>query len=275
MGSGEATRGAVIAGRESAGESADPTTGAGAPGASVVAAAMRAAALVAPLRRGPHPGLARAQVYDLLRELIVSLQLPPGERVSDAAWAEQLGVSRTPVREALLQLADEGLVYVVPQRGTFVARISVDAVREAQFVREALETAALKEAVAGLRDGDARRLRDNLAQQREAERDGDADRFYALDQEFHRALLDASGHPHVWRVAHRSRAHMDRVRRLSLPEPDVIPNLIDQHERIATFLLSGDGAAAEAALRDHLRLVAINLDAIVAQHPDHFEAQPA
>lgn len=223
------------------------------------------------VQRGPHGGLARNQVYDVLHGQIVSLALLPGERVSDAGLAAGLGVSRTPVREAVLQLADEGLLHVVPQAGTFVARIRVEAVREAQFVREALETAALARGVGNLSAADADRLRANLAVQRRAEADGDRDRFYRLDQEFHRIILDLSGHPRVWRIAQRIRAHMDRVRRLSLPEPEVVSNLIDQHEVIANHLMDGDGASADAALRDHVRLVASNLPRLIEQYPDYFE----
>jgi GntR family transcriptional regulator, rspAB operon transcriptional repressor len=228
-------------------------------------------ASVEPIQRGPHPGLARAQVYDVLREQIVSLRVPPGERVSDSAWAAKLGVSRTPVREAVLQLAEEGLIEIVPQHRTVVARISPTAVREAQFVREALETASLRIAVERLSTDAASRIKANLAEQRQADADGDADRFYALDQAFHRMLLDASGHPDLWRVAQHSRADMDRVRRLTLPEPHFITNLIDQHELIAQRLLAGDGPGAEDALREHLRLVAVNLPKLIEQHPDYFE----
>lgn len=227
-----------------------------------------------PIARGPHGGLARNQVYDLVRERIVSLELLPGARVSDAAIATELGVSRTPVREAVLQLEDEGLLRVVPQLGTFVARISVEAVHDAQFVREALETAALGRAVGRVTAADAERIKDNITAQRRAEVAGDNDRFYRLDQDFHRILMEVSGHARVWRIAQRIRAHMDRVRRLSLPEPSVISNLIDQHEVIATGLVDGDGEKAEAMLRDHVRLVAVNLPRLIEQYPDYFEQTP-
>jgi DNA-binding GntR family transcriptional regulator len=229
-------------------------------------------AQVQPIRRGPHPGLARAQVYDVLREEIVSLRLPPGARVSDSEWAGQLGVSRTPVREAVLQLADEGLIDIVPQHRTVVARISPTAVQEAQFVREALETAALRVAVERVRPEDEERFRANLTEQRAAQAAGDLDRFYQHDQAFHRLILDMSRHPDLWRIAVRSRAQMDRARRLTLPDPKVIPHLIEQHQTIAERLLAGDRDGAEAALRTHLRLVAVNLPRLIEQHPGYFDA---
>lgn len=210
----------------------------------------------------------------MLREQIVSLALPPGSRVSDAGLAAELGFSRTPVREAVLQLADEGLLRVQPQSGTFVARISVAAVGDAQFVREALEVAALSTALGRLTGADAERLTANLADQRRAEAASDVDAFYALDQAFHRIIMDLSGHPDVWQIAQRSRAHMDRVRRLSLPEPAVVSALIDQHESIATQLIAGEGPAAEAVLRDHVRLVVGDLPRLMRKYPDYFEETP-
>jgi GntR family transcriptional regulator, rspAB operon transcriptional repressor len=224
-----------------------------------------------PATRRSNGRLARSQAYEVLRDDIVSLRLPPGARVSDAETAEQLGVSRTPVREAILQLADEGLIDVVPQAGTYVSRIVVGAVRDAQFIREALELAALRRALENIRPADADRIRSNIAEQRRAESDGDDDRFYALDQEFHRIIIELSGHPEVWRITHRTRAHMDRVRRLSLPDPSVISMLVDQHDHIATTLADGRGDEAETALRDHVRLVIAELPQLISRYPDYFE----
>lgn len=229
-----------------------------------------------PLRRGPHPSSARAQTYDQLRDSIVSLALEPGERVSDLAWANDLGVSRTPVREALLQLNDEGLVDVIPQRGTFVAPISVAAVREAQFIREALEVAAVQVAVERIGDAQFATLAANLAGQRAAEIDHDVERFYELDQAFHRQIIDATGFQSVWRLADRSRAHLNRVRRLSLPHPTLIGQLVRDHREIVEALRGREGERAEAAMRDHLRLVLHNLPELVRLHPDFFvdEGEP-
>src|SRR4051794_28732563 len=181
-----------------------------------------------PMPRGRHPSSARAQAYDRLREAIVTLRLKPGERIADGRLAQELGVSRTPVREAILQLADEGLVDVVPQHGTFVAPISLEAVREAQFVREALEVAALREVVERVTDTQLAELDTSLAAQAEAESTHDAARFYTLDEAFHRRLMEISSFPGVWRIAARSRAHLNRVRILSLPGPEVIAELVAQ-----------------------------------------------
>src|SRR5881392_3471372 len=110
----------------------------------------------------------RARVHALLRARITSLELPPGAPLSENELAAELDVSRTPVREALILLGEESLVDIFPMLGTFVSRISVDAVLEAQFMREALELAALREAVKRADDTDIAALRANLDAQRAA-----------------------------------------------------------------------------------------------------------
>ena len=121
------------------------------------------------------------QVYAALRAAIVSAELEPGRRLSENELADLLGVSRTPVREALARLRDERLVAIVPQLGTFVTLISPAAVEDAAFVREALECAAIRRATERIVDGGLSDLQANLAAQERAEEQGDTDAFDALD----------------------------------------------------------------------------------------------
>ncbi len=172
------------------------------------------------------------QVYAALRAAIVSAELEPGRRLSENELAELLGVSRTPVREALARLRDERLVAIVPQLGTFVTLISPAAVEDAAFVREALECAAIRRAVE--RVGDASdaalaALQANLAAQERAEQTADADAFDALDDALHRLLAELSGHEIAWSLARRANGHLDRVRGLSLPEPGYLGEMVAEH----------------------------------------------
>jgi DNA-binding GntR family transcriptional regulator len=226
---------------------------------------------VQPIQRGGVASSAREQTYAALRNAIVDLRLTPGARLSDVDVAAELKVSRTPVREALLRLADDGLVDVLPQAGTFVARISITAVREAQFVREALEVASLAGATVPLARDQHEALHASLAGQREAAAANNGEAFYDLDQSFHRTLIGLSGFPGVWRVADRSRAHLNRVRRLSLPETTPLTELVDAHAAILQHLDDGERDAAVRELRRHLRLVLENLPPLVQRHPDFFD----
>src|SRR6476646_110897 len=211
------------------------------------------ARMTEPINRRRGARTTRVEVYDRLRASIISLQRTPGQRLSEAELARDLGVSRTPVREAIIQLRADGLVEVTPQLGSFVSKISLRNVREAQFAREALECAAVRVAAERIDDEAAARLLKNISLQREAQTSGDLEEFYRLDEAFHRELVATSGYPGISELLDRSRAHLNRVRRLSLPVPDVIEELIDQHSAVLEGLEHGDADRAEAALRHHRR----------------------
>ncbi|HLX18939.1 MAG TPA: FCD domain-containing protein [Gaiellaceae bacterium] len=221
-------------------------------------------------RRRASRTTTRVEVYDTLRASIVSLQRAPGQRLSEAELARDLGVSRTPVREAIIQLRADGLVEVTPQRGSFVSKISLRNVREAQFAREALECAAVRVAVDRIDDAAGERLRENISLQRAAQDSADLEQFYRLDEAFHRELVETSGYSGISELLDRSRAHLNRVRRLSLPVPDVIEELIDQHSAVVEAIERRDADAAEAALRHHLRGVYRVLEPLRDAHPDYF-----
>lgn len=212
----------------------------------------------------------RAQVYAMIQEEIVALEFKPGQPLSEKELAVRYGVSRTPAREALLQLADEGLVEIYPQTGTFVSRISVHGVMEAQFIREALECTALRRAIDRFTAADIKRAETNLERQRAAHAAQDIATFYILDEAFHQALVERSGFPGVWRVAQRAKVHLNRARRLSLPGISTIGELIDQHTGILARLKAGDGAGAEVALAQHLRMVLADLPALQERYGDYF-----
>jgi len=217
--------------------------------------------------RGRKASTARTLVHRVLRERIVSLDLAPGAAVSEGDLAAELGVSRTPVRESLILLAEEGLIHVYPQLGSFVARIDVQQVRDAQFIREAVELAALHAAAARATPADVAALRALIAAQRKA----DATTFFTLDDDFHRSLMAAAGHESAWRIVGSAKGHLDRVRRLSLPIPNTIERLIDEHTDVVDHLEAGREPAAVAALQRHLRGVFDDLDTIRARHEDLFE----
>src|SRR4051794_15899578 len=196
---------------------------------------------------------ARDMVYERLREAIVTAELEPGRQLSENELAGRLAVSRTPVREALVRLRDDRLVEIVPQLGTFVARISNHAVGDAQFVRESLECAAIRLAATKAAPADVLALKAILARQEAARDARDFDGFYVLDDELHAALCELSGHGVAWRLAGRANGHLNRVRRLSLPEPDYLAEMVVEHGEVVAAVEAGDPDAAEATLRHHLR----------------------
>jgi DNA-binding GntR family transcriptional regulator len=227
-----------------------------------------------PKRRELAREPARVQAYAVLREAIVSMELEPGALLSENELARRLDVSRTPVREALIRLRDERLVRIVPQRGTFVAPIRLQAVADAQFVREALECAAVRLAAERATEDGVAALWANVDAQRRAQGADDYEAFYLLDEGLHDRLCDLSGHAIASSLANRARGHLDRVRRLSLPRASYLEQMIAEHEEVVMAVAEGDSAAAEAALRHHLRMVLSELSRLREEKPTLFEDEP-
>jgi GntR family transcriptional regulator, rspAB operon transcriptional repressor len=210
-------------------------------------------------------------LYAALRDQIVRAELAPGERLSETELGDRLGVSRTPIREALGRLRDDRLVEVRPQIGTFVARISPQAVSDAQFIREALECTAVRVAAELANEESMAQLEENLRAQERATERFDIDAWQLLDDTYHRQICDLSGHPAVWPVNERAKSHLNRLRRLSLSVPDYLPTMVEAHRAVADAVADHDPDAAESALREHLRAVLREVPRIREQHPDYFE----
>lgn len=216
-----------------------------------------------------------AHAYQRLRDAIVAAELEPRRRLSENELAARLGISRTPVREALVRLRDERLVTIVPQAGTYVAPISTEAVQDAQFVREALECSAVRLAAERASAADVAALRGIVRRQEEVRDAGDHARFFVLDDELHAALCQLSGHGIAWTLVRRANGHLDRVRRLSLPQPRYLAEMVAEHHLVLDAVARHEPDAAEAALRHHLRMVLTGLPALRTEHPDFFEQEEA
>jgi DNA-binding GntR family transcriptional regulator len=194
-------------------------------------------------------------VYQAVLDMIVRATMAPGSRIAEAELCERLGVSRTPVREALLRLTNEGLVQMFPQAGIYVAPISVTAVNEAQFIREHLECAVIRDVAVAVDAAGMALLRATLMRQHAARDMADIEQFHELDELLHGQFSELAGRPGVWHVIQHSKHHLDRVRWLSLPMAEHIPRLIAQHEAIVDAVGRRDPDLAEASLRVHLREV--------------------
>jgi len=211
------------------------------------------------------------QLYRYLRESIIRGELHPGQALSEAEIARQHSTSRQPVREAFIKLAEERLVSIQPQRGTFVVKISVADVLDARFVREAIEVAVTQEAATSAPPAAIKEMR-LLIEKQKAVSHGHNDEFLALDEEFHRTIALSVGRAHAWRVIESIKAQMDRIRYLSLDDATPIPLLIEQHTRMVDGIEAGDPTAAAAATRSHLREIIVSLPNIAARFPEVFEA---
>lgn len=213
------------------------------------------------------------QIINRLRQAIIELRLEPGQPLSEKEIALLYGVSRQPVREAFIKLAEAGLVQVLPSRGTYVTKISVKEVLNARFVREAIECAVVREAAGRIDAAGLQRLREFITAQERAAAAFDNVAFTELDEAFHRAIADCVDCDYAVRVVEAARAQTDRVRHLSLPEASPFPLLIQQHRDIVSALEKRDAPEAGEAMRRHVREILSALPRLAAAHPAFFEDQ--
>ncbi len=228
---------------------------------------------LSPLQQTSEP-MAR-RVTEALRQAIVEMRLSPGEMLSEQDLARQLGVSRSPVREAFIKLSQSGLVRVLPQRGTQVVKISRAGVEDARFIREAVECAVVREAAAR---ADPTMIAALDRQPRPPEAGPALEckprRFLALDEEFHRLLAEAAGRPAAWEMIQDVKPQMDRVRFLDMAQATPRHVVLAQHVVIVEAIKAGDPVAAEMAMRQHLSEILRSLPQLMAQYPELFETEP-
>jgi DNA-binding GntR family transcriptional regulator len=215
------------------------------------------------------------RIVSRLRHAIVTMRIKPGEKLSEQEIADRFGVSRQPVREAFIKLAEAGLVRVLPQRGTLVVKISVAAVEDARFVREAIECAVTREAARRRDPASLARLSAILDETAEMVSSGAHDRIFELDEAFHSTLAIAAGRPAAWRIVEDLKVQMDRVRYLDVGDAIPAQTVLTQHRAVLAALERGETEAAEAAMRAHLREILVSLPRLAARWPDVFEDETA
>ena len=217
---------------------------------------------------------AAPQVFEWLRASILSLQLAPGTALSRTELAERFELSQTPVRDALLQLAQEGLVDIFPQHATLVSRIDIPSATQAHFLRCAIELEVVRTLALAPAD-DTAVLRAKLTAQIDLQAAlaiADTEEFIASDQAFHRLMYEAAGAPDLFELVRRRSGHLDRLRRLDLPSPGKAERVVRDHRAIVAALAARDPEAAQAAMRTHLSGTLGRIEDIRARHPDYVAA---
>lgn len=210
------------------------------------------------------------RVYQTLRQAILTLTYRPGEILRKPEICEALGVSRSPVADAVARLAAEGLVDVVPQAGTFVARFSMEDIREGAFLREAIETAAIELVAGAITEDQLQLLRRNLALQAVLVADGDQRGFHQADAQMHELILSFTGFRRLAQVSETAWLHVNRARQLILPVPGRLAQTLEEHRAILGALEARDAIAARAAIRHHLGQLIRYLAPLERERPDLF-----
>lgn len=194
----------------------------------------------------------RDQIYPLVRGLILSGVIRPGEVIDEKAIAAQLDVSRTPVREAVKRLSDEHLVDVVAQSGTRASKMDRKAIEESFLIRRALEMESAAQAASRMAQEHADRLHDILARHERAVEKRLFAEAIAQDDAFHHAITEISDLPRLWRTIEISKAQLDRCRHMMLPRAGQAEATLEQHREIIRGLNSRDPAKAATAMKAHL-----------------------
>lgn len=210
-------------------------------------------------------------VFDQLRDDIVSLNLLPGTRISEAEIAKRLGVSRQPVRDAFNRLSHLDLLHIRPQRPTVVRGFSMEDIDNARFVRLAVELEVVTRACSLWDATMAAGLEANLAQQRAMIDAGRIERFHELDYTFHRMICEFSGYPRAYAVIEGSKRKVDRLCVLSLERGNEVEDVLDDHRTLAAALRDRNAEKARALMRHHLSRLDRTIEDIHATHAEYFE----
>lgn len=213
----------------------------------------------------------QAVAYDKIREDIIFCRLAPGQKLSAKQLEESLGLGRTPVREALVRLGQEGLVFTVPQSGTYVSKVNLQTAENARYVREHLERSVAIECCARIDQQGRDLLKDILAQQQQAVKDRDSLSFFVLDNTFHKAMFEIAGRTEIWRWIDSCNADLQRFRWLRTQVENLDWDFImDQHAALYRAITSGDTDEVGYLTVAHLHLMSAEQDSVLAAFPEYF-----
>ncbi len=208
-------------------------------------------------------------VYQALRNNIIKLILRPAQQISENDVSFALGVSRTPVREAFIRLAEDGLINVTPQKSSIVSLIDLEQAKEARFVRLAVEKALLREACGSLSTADLAALEDNLQAQDDCRRAGAFDRMLIVDNDFHRLIFRNCGKERSWLYLKKLDYNYDRLRVMVMPLS--IDRIISEHGLIRDIIREGKTDHVDEVLDQHLTWETINR--VVRDYPPEYFMQ--
>lgn len=217
---------------------------------------------------------ARSYAHREILDNIINLELPPGSAVSENDLSESLKVSRTPVREALIEMSHLGLIEIIPQKGSFVTKIDYELIEDAKFIRLSLESAVVRLACReGISSQYMEALKDNIARQKPwTQRTDVQNAMMDLDNEFHRLLFEAVGKPRAFDALRPQMVHFDRLRVLTYQKlkEQKTTQTVNDHENILYALEKRDEELAELVMTLHLTRHQVDKEELVVFCPEYF-----
>ncbi len=215
----------------------------------------------------------KEKVYNTILQRIISLAYLPGEKISEKNLSEELNIGRTPIREAILQLREEGLIKSVPQSGTYISKINLQKAKDARFLRESVETKIIQESIAKLNEYDLMVLQQIIDRQKlEVRTTHDDMRFFELDEQFHHYFYKATGRDQVWRWLQMSNMQLNRFRVLRLRSKSLSwETLVDEHEELLEAVTEKKTSKATKLISSHLHRMLTEEPTLRQDYADYFE----
>lgn len=212
---------------------------------------------------------ARDYAFRVLKDNIVSLELKPGTLVSENEIASELGLSRTPVREAIIDLSKASIIEIFPQRGSFVALIDSKMVEESRFLRKVLDCAVIEVACDLASEDDIARMEENVHLQEFYLEKENAAKIYDLDNEFHQLIYNAADKKTIYDMRSTMMIHFDRVRTLSVVTVKDM-KIVADHRGMLEAIKSKDKHRAVELVNKHLSRYQVDENLIKEQYPQYF-----
>ncbi|MGO5013248.1 GntR family transcriptional regulator [Niallia sp. Sow4_A1] len=208
--------------------------------------------------------------YNILKEKIMSLELEPGTKISEKEIADELNVSRTPVREAFMKLAQEELLDVIPQYGTIVSRINLEHVEEGRFIREMVEKEIVILVSKDFPEVFRFRLESNIRMQELCMEQNNFQKIFELDEEFHQLLFAACRKERTWNMLQLLNSHFKRLRLLRFSSDTNWEIIINQHKSLYQLITNKEGEKASEIMEKHLRLAFLEQHVLKEKYPNYF-----
>ncbi len=219
---------------------------------------------------------ASEEIYQTLRAEILSLRFKPGEELNLQLLSEQLQVSRSPVRDALMTLSGDNLVDIFPQKGTRVSLIDLKQVEEERFLRKSLEEAAVRKFINTYTEAQLILMEENILLQQKAMKDENFIDFLAADNAFHGVIFTGINMSRIWKLIQSQGGNHHRIRLLSFSEKNVLGNIIEQHQNMVGALRFKDIERLLILEDKHLSKLLLETESMVLRYPHYFKKeQPA
>ena len=222
------------------------------------------------LERTAHESI-REYVYRMLRFNIIHLNLKPGQSISEQEIADIINVSRTPVREAFIKLAQENLLDILPQKGTYISQIDIEQVEESKFARDILEREVVLQASQSFPGEFLFQLQSHLVFQELCVKEKDFQKFFDSDESMHGTIFAGCGKNRTWLMLQQMNAQYNRVRILNLSVRYDFEQLYLQHKELVDTIRERNSGLARKIIDQHLNKMTIDLELLKREYPHFFK----